>query len=335
MGYISYFDLLGTRGFCEDPEIYYNNITIFYKSIQQLSHFLKNNGRVGVFSDCAYAESNDLEYLLDFLVELRDRLSAHGLFFNAIVKSGELGIENILSTNSPEIFGVVFKNSSIADLYISQVKFKGIGILLDNSIINDVKKTSYNIINSIYISKKFENETEKFIPIPYMDIAFSKPRYGAKSIINTLDIFYHTFYSAYAKSPRYASYYLSALVNLLRSYCEEFNWNMTSHEFSNVPIVFKTITNIFSQYYDDLSKIPGIEYLSLVMLDVIYNSNQLKEIEKKDITKKFVDMNCIKNKFIHALDEIPDGIFTNNNKNVFVKFCQQNLSINFVDGILT
>ena len=95
MSYITYFDLLGTRGFCDDSEAYYNNLLRFNRAVCQTGAILLDYGQVGVFSDSAYAESSKLSVLLQFLTLLRNRLLADGLFFNAVVKRGSLGIKSV------------------------------------------------------------------------------------------------------------------------------------------------------------------------------------------------------------------------------------------------
>lgn len=340
MSYISYFDLLGTRGFCENRNIYYNNITSFFEVIHQESCFLKDCGSVGIFSDCAYAESSNLERLLDFIVEVRDQLISQGLFFNAVVSKGNLGIKNIPQDENRPSFGVIFSDSMIADLYISQTSFKGIGILIDKSLVEEVNKnTSYQTTNCIYIDKISRNGTTHFVPVNYNDIRFEYDGYP-KEMLHTLDIFYHEFYSAYIKSPHFGRYYISALSNFIRSYRCNLKWNMEKSDFETPkPLVYKIVQNTLSFYNNELSDLPCIEYLALVLLDEIYNSTELSSDEKKDITKQIVEIECVKKRFIHSLNEIPQGLFTNNtieginNRNIFIQYCQEDLSDDFVEKL--
>lgn len=158
MSYISYFDLLGTRGFCENSETYYKNIKEFYETVQQQSCFL-SKGKVGIFSDCAYAESSSLYELILFLVEVRDRLISQGLFFNAVVKEGDLDIKVVENTTMRPAFGVVFNNSQIADLFITQSKFKGIGIWIDTNLVKEIEKINkFKVTKCIYLEKKSKVE---------------------------------------------------------------------------------------------------------------------------------------------------------------------------------
>ena len=87
----------------------------------------------------------------------------------------------------------------------------------------------------------------------------------------------------------------------------------------------------------DLSGFEGIEYLALIMLDIVYNDKSLDEEAKKSYTKNIVEIDCVKNRFIHFLNEIPNGIFSYNpeenvnNRELFIRYCQDDLSDDFVD----
>jgi|GEM_PF-5972516 len=271
--YIAFFDLLGTKGACEDPELYYNNICSFEKAIKDTSWLLKNNeqtyGKVGVFSDSAYAESNDLQYLLDFLVCLRNRLMSENLFFNAVVKEGELGVDPISQTDTSVAFGVSFKKSDIAALYIAQTNFKGVGILLDPSVQDAVASlNTYKVNNCIYIAKKSDNSS---VAIPYKDIAFDSDAENKKILKELMRIIIRTMYSSYMRSQKFGSYYISLLSNILRSYTKKFDWDLNKHEFSEAPAPFQMVKNMISNCYNDISNLHGIEYLALILLDMRFD----------------------------------------------------------------
>lgn len=90
---------------------------------------------------------------------------------------------------------------------------------------------------------------------------------------------------------------------------------------------------------EDLSDFLGIEYLALIMLDIIYNVEELDEDEEKDYTKNILEISCVKNRFIHLLNEVPKDIFSINsngdinNRELFIKYCQDDLSDDFVDAL--
>lgn len=75
------------------------------------------------------------------------------------------------------------------------------------------------------------------------------------------------------------------------------------------------------------------------MLDIVYNAETLNEEEVKDYTKRIVGIECVKKRFIHNLNEVPKGIFSNNismkinNRELFIKYCQDDLSNDFVETL--
>ena len=336
MSYISYFDLLGTRGFCENSQLYFQNITTFHEVLSQLSPLLRK-GNVGLFSDCAYAQSSNLIELITFLVQVRDRLMSCGLYFNAVVKEGDLGISNVKGTEARHTLGVVFTNSSIADLYITQSKFKGIGISVDEKIIEDIMLDGRIKINRcIFLDKVSDSNNMIVKPLMYYDVAFNFEHH-LKEIEYFLKIFYRDFYSAYVKSPRFGKYYVSAICNLLRSCNCNFEWDYTKKQFVKQPIIFKTVEKILES--DELSDFDGREYLALVMLDVVYCSFSEEEALKA-YTKKIAGITCVKKKFLHSLTDIPKELFSENsklginNRELFIQYCQDDLSGEFVDALL-
>jgi hypothetical protein len=341
MSYISYFDLLGTKGFCDNPKTYYNNIQTFYQTINDESCLLARCGQVGIFSDCAYAESSDLDSLISFLVEVRDRLASQNLFFNAVVKQGTLGIHSANITANKPSYGIVFNDSSIADLYIAQTSFKGIGILVDPSIVDDVNNLkNYQTTDCIYIEKINKNGKTIYSPKAYKDIKINCNGYQSE-LEQTLNIFYHEFYSAYIKSPKFGRYYISALSNFIRSCDDNLKWDFKNRDFDTSQLtIFKIIEKTLSLCQNELSDLFGIEYLALVLIDKVYTSPQLTDEVKKSYTKKIVSIECVKRKFIHSLNEIPKSIFTYNkekkisNRDLFISYCQEDLSSEFVDKVL-
>ncbi len=333
MSYIAYFDLVGTKGFCESPEVYFEKMQHFKKAIEQISWLVREYGTVGVFSDCAYVESSDLKCILDFLVQLRDRLISKGLFFNAVVKSGSLDPQDLKAKGSQHLFGVAFNNSSIADLYIQQTKFKGLGILIDRSIQEEVKETAYTMTDCIFIERRVINNCIEYIPTSYKDISFGCSIKSKKSIEILLRMVLNVMFTSYIKSPKYGTYYVSILSNLVRSYTQGFEWDMKKQKFTSMPLGFQSVNKILSLYYDKMTDLSGLEYLAFVLLDVIYNSQDLNDEEKSSITNSFSNYECIK-KYLHSLNSIPENIFTGNNRNLFIKYCQDDLSSDFVEKVL-
>lgn len=342
MSYITYFDLLGTRGFCDDSESYYNNLLRFNRAVCQTGSILLDYGQVGVFSDSAYAESSKLSKLLQFLALLRNRLLADGLFFNAVVKKGELGIQSV-SERAKNVFGVAFQNKEIAELYIAQTNFKGMGIFIDESITDeDLKNANCFVTNCIYMKKHLNGSHEEYVPVRYRDIslkAYDSLANNHKEFWETiLDVFLRKFYEAFVKNPKYGTYYISLFTNFIRSFGTDLTWDMKQKSFNNAPAIFSVLDNmIMSSYYDNLRNLPGLDCLVLIILDVVYGSDTLNEHDKDSITKKYSGLECIRNKYQHNLDSVPDGVFSTaqgiNYRDRFIRYCQKDSAVDFVNEI--
>lgn len=341
MSYITYFDLLGTRGFCDDSDLYYDNLVRFNKAIYQTGSLLLPDGKVGVFSDSAYAESYKLEVLLRFLTLLRNRLLADGLFFNAVVKKGRLGIESI-SENASNVFGVSFLNKEIAELYISQTNFKGIGICIDPSIEDtDLDKAGCLVNDCIYLRRISSAANDEFLPVSYRDISLKAYDTLANSSKKyweiVLDIFLRRFYEAFVKNPKYGAYYISLFSNFIRSFGVDLAWDMTTLKFRNPPIIFEVMEKMVTSSFEKMQNLPGLDYLVFVILDVVYSSDTLSEYDKDSITKKYADIDCIRNRYLHNLESLPEGIFHfssgKSNRDRFIRYCQKHSAFDFVNEV--
>ena len=90
---------------------------------------------------------------------------------------------------------------------------------------------------------------------------------------------------------------------------------------------------------EELKDMCGLDILAFVFLDEIFNSDVLTEDEKANITRKALSFPALK-KYIHNLDAIPDKVMSENsltninNRDQFVRFCQEDLSEQFAKKIL-
>ncbi len=338
MSYITYFDLLGTRGFCDNPETYYKNICLFEKAVKETAWLIKDYGHVGVFSDSAYAESTDLQYLLDFLVQIRNRLISENLFFNAVVKKGEIGASPFDIHDGNVAFGISFKKSDIADLYISQTRYKGIGIFVDPSIYDELAQTGYKMNDCIYVAHRSTND---YSPIEYKDISFINIDYPPKLIEQMIRVILREMYSSYLNAPKFGSYYISLICNIIRSFRTGFDWDLAEHTFTNAPIAYEMVLCMIKDHFTDISDLHGIEFLTLILLDIVYNSGELNDAQKYDITMSFAKLDCMKKYYLHSLNDIPKGLFSFNerrncnNRDIYINFCKDELSESFVNNILS
>lgn len=331
MGYITFLDLLGTKDFCGNPEVYNRKISIFYEEAQNHSHYLKDNGKIGIFSDCLYAESEELKLILDFLVSLRKRLCARNLFFNAALTKGEIGIVNPAKSKDNNFFGVAFEKSDIADVYMKQNRFKGIGIWVDESVQAEMKGISeYRLVKSVYLQ---EIDTTNFIS--YYDIAFDFDNkvYGGyesdlvKSVLNECLL-------AYTKSKRYGRYYLSILATLLNSYAEyELRWNLKKSDFDKCPLIYSIVMKLAEDNGDAYPIVQGIEILCLFIVDNAFENKEITDIDRSRIVKKFMSYESLKKQYSYSINNLP-AVFSKKNRELFIQIYQGNIVNNQVSELI-
>lgn len=339
--YIAYLDLIGTTGFCEDEELYYDNITKFSESVETLSPILGKSGKVGVFSDCVYIESSELKNILDFLSRLRVMLIGDSLFFNAAISYGKLGVEPIKG-NCKNIFGVRFTNKDISSIYHKQTSFRGIGIWIDPSLLRQIENvTDYKPISSVFYVKEERNGAIVYHPQRYYDVPlFWDNRYNNMYAIerkrNILSIIIKSLYISHCKSQKYGAYYISLLINILRC-CDpnQLEWKQSEKKIEHMPAELCIIYNFLVEGDKNLSNLVGLDALCLAFLDTIYNSQSLTLYDKADITEFFLDsFSCLNRRYKYSLDDTPEEPFTGGNRKVFIDFCNGDLARQFVDKVV-
>ncbi len=348
MSYIAYLDLLGTKGFCEEEDLYYKNINRFSTSVELLSPIIGDSGRIGIFSDCVYIECSQIDKILQFLTELRLMLIGDELFFNAALTEGELGVESINASKSESeiaesnIFGVRFTNKEIAGIYCKQTAFRGVGIWVDPKLLNVVNNSNYETIKSIYFKKENRSGCNCFEPTEYYDIPLFSDSADSDSFTESrkkliLSIIIKTIYTSHCKSQNYSSYYVSLLINIIRSSCKSdyIQWNRQLKIFEKGNIVFDIIYKFLYECNTNLKNLIGLDNMILAFLNEIYTFKSITQYDKSDITEKFMqDFECLKNNYMYCLDSVPEGPFFDNNRKAFINICNDNMAGKFVDNII-
>lgn len=337
MPYIAYFDLLGTKELCDNSDGYFENMNKFYEIVIHKSEVFDTYGKVGVFSDCAYVESNDLQLMLDFLSRTFEELLVNGIFMSCALQEGTLRIVFNNGADPERLSAIKFDSPDIAKLYLAQSKFKGIGIHIDPNLEEKVRKAGYNVTKCVFIDRVERHNSIEFIPVVYTDLMLLESRYGEKSIAQTAERVYRSMYSAYVKSPRYGAYYISVLSNMIRSYCKNLKWNMHDQKFSSDSVVANSILNMLNSS-NELRDFPCLEYLALVLLDEIYICGKFDDSEMHSITRMVVSIERVNRYFVHSLTEIPRELFHISNKfncrEYFIQICQDDLSAAFIDKLM-
>lgn len=332
MGYITFLDLLGTKDFCGTPEIYNTNISIFYKEVQTISYRLKGTGKIGIFSDCLYAESEDLKPILDFLISLRKRLCAQKLFFNAALTKGEIGIVNPARSRDENFFGVAFEKSDIASLYMKQNQFKGIGIWVDKILYPEINKVAgYRLVRSVFLPDVNTRQFEV-----YYDIAFEfKNKVYDKYEVSLVKRVFNECLLAYTKSKRYGRYYLSIIATLINSYTgNNLSWNLVKSDFDQCPLIYSIIMKLAEDNGKTYPIIHGLDMLCLLIVDNIFLHKEITEIDRSRIVKKFMSFECLKKQYAYSINTLPEDIFSDEvNRKRFIQIYQENIVNAQVDDL--
>lgn len=348
MSYIAYLDLLGTKGFCEDEEIYYKNINRFSVAVESLSPIIGTAGKIGIFSDCVYIECSQIDRILRFLTELRIMLIGDDLFFNAALTSGKLGVESINASSKKDgdslknsnIFGVRFTNKEIAGIYCKQTSFRGVGIWIEPKILDNIKDTNFKVVKSIYFSKEKRNGETVYEPKEYYDISLFREldcndSFDEKRKEDILSIIIKVLYTSHCKSRNYSAYYVSLLVNIIRSCSiDAIRWNRTNKAFVNGGIVFNIVYKFLRESDEYLDNLVGLDSMVFALLNEIYICDSITAYDKSDITDFFMkEFDCL-SRYKYCLDTVPQEPFTNQNRKTFINFCNDNMAGKFVDNII-
>lgn len=328
MGYITYFDLLGTKGFRDGEHEYEDNINTFYSEIRKGAICLKGVGDIGLFSDSVYVFSRDLERLLYFLTYLREALCSKGLFFNAVVSGGELCAVNPEEIGiAVPVHGVGFMDKSIIDLYLEQTKFKGIGIKINKSLLEKIEK-----IEGIKYTKSFYYSSSQELVI-YNDIAYNVEGASYKNEMkNILMSVVKSALKAYSTSVNHGKYYTSLFSTLLGSYVPsllDWTWNSEKKIFDKLPEVFSIIINIAANDYDECKNWIGIDALCLRIIDMAIESNKINGVLLRDVISVFINYPCLRH-YINSLDNVPDVFSNIKNKKKFIDAVQDYFAVDFV-----
>lgn len=330
MSYIAYLDMLGTQGFCGDPEEYYTKITNFSKAISQCVNCLENKGKIGFFSDSAYIECCELKPILTFLLALRSRMCSEGLFFNCAITKGQLGISDPHGSDN-NLFGVLFSNSQIAKVYVVQNQFKGIGIFLSDDIVEEIEqhKLPFTVVKSFYLP-----DIDK-PPVMYNDLSIDlNYKYYTYYADNTLRSIISAQMAALSNSKKHGRYYVSLLGTIINSVsCENLKWDRTKHKFITAPTIFNLIFGLASDS-DGFPEILGLDSLCIMVVNRAYRSENITDFERSDIAMTVMNLELFKNKYKNNMENLPKVFDDEAYREQFISYYMENIRNEAVDRII-
>jgi len=304
--WIAFLDLLGTSASTGDPSGYKRRIKTFIRTIGNFSDKLGEESSISYFSDCMYLQSNSLANVVDYLSTIRDVLMSDDIYFAAAVVKGELKVQQSngekFGTGKCTVQGACFEGNKIAELYRQQDTLKGIGIRLDKDAKAELSKCDSwknRIVSSFFIPNVGED------CVPYSDLSFNVCvlKSNEKDLIQNLLM---KALCSNSESPRHGRFYLSLLITMMQSYrSEKIKW--ADGKFKIAPTLYKIILD-FATREEKVHDIYGLQYLSLILLDILYHAN-LGDENRREIARKILDSPALKSKY-SFLGDMPKGLFS-------------------------
>ena len=324
--WIAFLDLLGTTQSTSEPSEYKLRISNFTRIIVAYSEKLGKNSSISYFSDCMYVQSDSISCMVDYLSTIRGVLMSHDIYFSAAVRQGELSATHSPGTGTDTciIRGASFEGEHIAELYSYQDKFKGIGIRLDKTAVNELQadsKWKHRVVSSFYVPD-VSGQCK-----PFHDIAFvvDALRENERPLVKNLlmDAMHSN-----SRSPRQGRFYTALIITLMQSY-RFMNITWEENTFGVAPALYKIILS-FAIDDKKMNNLYGLEHLSLILLDILYNNESLGRENKRQISRVILDSPIIKKKY-GLLGNIPKELFSTGNKEKIIKDYQSNLSMEILE----
>lgn len=306
MRFIAYMDLLGVKSIAAySPNEYYQTIEIYQNIMSECILNLPNQllTDVYMFSDCAYLESEVLPDLIFLLRKIREELMLRGIFFNAVVTQGALNAKSKIENNV--LNSIRFLSRDTVEVYNKQVSFTGVGISVDQKLINEPNIADY-IVKSCYNVFTSDDKDKYKVFVEYFDV-----KYSTDNKI-TLGFIIKRFIETFCLDSRAARYYLSGIVTIMRSMsldelnkCSGLVFSESILEHSYIQSNFSTIQIV---YIDCL--------LNQIRENQIINLNNLSEIAKEIDS---LIANSVLKKGVEDLHRYLPCILNNENKFILSK----------------
>lgn len=83
-----------------------------------------------------------------------------------------------------------------------------------------------------------------------------------------------------------------------------------------------------------LNELIGLDCVCLAFLNELYNSENLTNYDKAEITEYFMNIFPCLSKYKHSLDTVPNEPFTQDNRKKFINYCNTDMARQFVDNII-
>lgn len=306
-------DLLGSKAAAiSEPQRYREMIHDFQSIVENL--YTKDKRKqieVYVFSDCAYFESNNFDFLLRFLRNLREKLLFRGIFFNAAVCEGKLGAKMIIDKES-QFSMVDFQNSQVVKVYSLQSCFSGAGIYIDPDLMNveEIREHLCKMcVRSIYMH--IDKFTGKKTFLKCIDVKFGK------SSLELLQYILNMYVKCYVQDKRASRYYYT----LFTTYIAE----------QSIDVFLKDDMKYIKEIIRIVGHIEDFQDRAIILLkliDRIYTAKieEYKEVDSIDLNEKLLqpldyiykNTNLCR---LYNISEYSREIINDRNKALLSEFC--------------
>lgn len=214
-----YVDILGVRAIAIRSASELNAVLLkFHKTLDQ--HFSKlGDADMVAYSDGAYFSFKDLDRFIDFYKSIRNSLYDQSVFFNVAVMEGAMEIHDGCDGEEEagnERFRSYIFTGIAPSVYQAQTALKGVGC--DIRIKPDRRKVK-GLISNFYVRPFGKSYTvSEFSDVPFGNQEMEAPVANAPAGQKRhLDNIYHACHLALSESPKFGAYYMSAIINSIRS----------------------------------------------------------------------------------------------------------------------
>lgn len=304
MGYIAFFDMLGTRAAAMIGHSEYSEaISTFTKALKQVSAVYDCS--IYGYSDNAYAEIATLSDTISFFRDFRLRMINTHCYFNTAVDKGTLCPKKISFGRDNKGYSIIFTHSSSSEIYLKQCAFEGIGISLSKRIVEELIAKGKNgefccSVFQPYHSTGKELVLEEVYDLSYDPISLTMLNYVMADYLMTV-----------ATNVRASRYYLTPIVSMIKCLDKEIILNELDDLISllcmkDVPDAFKQLSN--TQAYLRIFVYAALEY-------VLSQQNTDDTLDTTSICAKIIQGCGVKYpELLQGIAKVPTAVISNRNK---------------------
>lgn len=313
-GWCGYIDMLGTRALAKrSAQDLLEGLDKFHTALEDAFESF-DGGTCIAFSDGAFFKAREFDSFIPFFRRVRNQLFQGGVYFRCSLIKGDIhiierarSIKGTKKSTLPAFLSLTFAKDA-PTAYQKESEFKGIGCIIGTPIEHT------DIVPSFFL-KNTSGKVEflKFQDLRYSEFELSeegginKSSKTFPSEIRLFDKLLESCHAALAQSNSLGSYYLAALVSMLRSTdLSRLDFDKEKSEWVHAPYVFRELMN--DSLVRTIRPMPGIHTLFLAFYDHLFHQQQQaipREAELRVISKLSRIPGCFKN-----LDKIPDFVIS-------------------------